>query len=168
MGPHRSVVASVASAAKMRSSRMGSKGTEWLLIKKKDEFAKPGSGDNLDKLDYSVLTKRSLNEIAGDKDSAEWQSNRKAAKGKDAEWLNAAATIPKAKPAQKERTARKKTASAGNSISKRYRFNLSGGLGENELVFAFFAIGFNAFDEREVGDRGNWCCLIGGNISEPL
>src|SRR5438270_3031417 len=78
--------------AKMRSSRTGSKGTEWLLIKKKDEFAKPGADDNLDKLDYSVLTKRSLNEIAGDKDSAEWQSNRKAAKGKDAEWLNAAAT----------------------------------------------------------------------------
>src|SRR5437667_2233829 len=40
--------------AKMRSSRTGSKGTEWLLIKKKDEFAKPGSGDNLVKLDYSV------------------------------------------------------------------------------------------------------------------
>src|SRR5437764_7505005 len=70
--------------AKMRSSRMGSKGTEWLLIKKRDEFAKPGN--NLDKLDYSVLTKRSLNEIAGDKDSAEWQSNRKAATRKGSEW----------------------------------------------------------------------------------
>src|SRR5437764_1718646 len=78
--------------AKMRSSRMGSKGTEWLLIKKKDEFAKPGSGDNLDKLDYSVLTNRSLSEIAGDRDSAEWQSNRKAATRKGAEGLKAAAT----------------------------------------------------------------------------
>ncbi len=48
--------------AKMRSSRMGSKGTEWLLIKKKDEFAK--HDDNLEKLDYSVLTNRSLREIA--------------------------------------------------------------------------------------------------------
>ena len=76
--------------AKMRSRRPGSKGTEWLLIKKKDEAMKPGF--NVDKLDYSVLTKRSLNEIAGDEGSAEWESNRKAAasKGtvrKGAEWL---------------------------------------------------------------------------------
>jgi bifunctional non-homologous end joining protein LigD len=76
--------------AKMRSRRAGSKGTEWLLIKKKDDAMKPGF--NIDKLDYSVLTKRSLNEIAGDKGSEEWQSNRKAggSKGtvrKGAEWL---------------------------------------------------------------------------------
>ena len=76
--------------AKMRSRRPGSKGTEWLLIKKKDEAMKPGF--NIDKLDYSVLTKRSLKEIAGDEGSDEWQSNRKAgnSKGtvrKGAEWL---------------------------------------------------------------------------------
>ena len=76
--------------AKMRSHRPGSKGTEWLLIKKKDEYARPGF--NIDKLDYSVLTKRSLSEIAGDERSDEWQSNRKAgdSKGmvrKGAEWL---------------------------------------------------------------------------------
>src|SRR5258708_3697276 len=40
--------------AKMRSRRPGSKCTEWLLIKKKDEAMKPGF--NIDKLDYSVLT----------------------------------------------------------------------------------------------------------------
>ena len=74
--------------AKMRSRRPGSKGTEWLLIKKKDDAMKPGF--NIDKLDYSVLTKRSLSEIAGDEGSDEWQSNRKAGKGKvrkGAEWL---------------------------------------------------------------------------------
>jgi bifunctional non-homologous end joining protein LigD len=71
--------------AKMRSRRPGSKGTEWLLIKKKDDAVKPGF--NIDKLDYSVLTKRSLNEIAGDEGSEEWQSNRKAAVRKGAEWL---------------------------------------------------------------------------------
>ena len=76
--------------AKMRSRRPGSKGTEWLLIKKKDDAMKPGF--NIDKLDYSVLTKRSLSEIAGDEGSDEWQSNRKArdSKGtvrKGAEWL---------------------------------------------------------------------------------
>lgn len=71
--------------AKMRSRRPGSKGTEWLLIKKKDDAVKPGF--NIDKLDYSVLTKRSLNEIAGDEGSDEWQSNRKVAVKKGAEWL---------------------------------------------------------------------------------
>jgi bifunctional non-homologous end joining protein LigD len=80
--------------AKMRSRRPGSKGTEWLLIKKKDGAMK--SGFNIDKLDYSVLTKRSLNEIAGDEGSDEWQSNRKAggSKGtvrKGAEWLQESA-----------------------------------------------------------------------------
>src|SRR5437773_3466682 len=72
--------------ARMRSRRPGSKGTEWLLIKKKDEFAAPGY--DIEKTDYSVLTQRSLDEIAGDKGSAEWQSNRKAATRKGAEWLN--------------------------------------------------------------------------------
>jgi bifunctional non-homologous end joining protein LigD len=76
--------------AKMRSRRPGSKGTEWLLIKKKDDAVKPGF--NIDKLDYSVLTKRSLSEIAGDEGSDEWESNRKAGGGKGtvrkgAEWL---------------------------------------------------------------------------------
>jgi bifunctional non-homologous end joining protein LigD len=76
--------------AKMRSRRPGSKGTEWLLIKKKDASMKPGF--DIDKLDYSVLTDRSLSEIAGDEGSAEWESNRKAggSKGtvrKGAEWL---------------------------------------------------------------------------------
>jgi hypothetical protein len=76
--------------AKMRSRRQGSKGTEWLLIKKKDDAMKPDF--NIDKLDYSVLTKRSLSEIAGDAGSDEWQSNRNAAVGKravrkGAEWL---------------------------------------------------------------------------------
>jgi bifunctional non-homologous end joining protein LigD len=76
--------------AKMRSRRPGSKGTEWLLIKKKDQAARPGF--DIDKLDYSVLTDRSLSEIAGDEGSAEWQSNRKSGGSKGtvrrgAEWL---------------------------------------------------------------------------------
>jgi bifunctional non-homologous end joining protein LigD len=71
--------------AKMRSRRPGSKGTEWLLIKKKDDAMQPGF--DIDKLDYSVLTQRSLREIAGDEGSAEWESNRKAQTKKGAEWL---------------------------------------------------------------------------------
>ncbi len=71
--------------AKMRSRRPGSKGTEWLLIKKKDEAMQPGF--DIDKLDYSVLTQRSLKEIAGDEGSDEWESNRKASVRRGAEWL---------------------------------------------------------------------------------
>lgn len=106
--------------AKMRSSRMGSKGTEWLLIKKRDEFAKRDSDSNLDKLDYSVLTNRSLNEIASDKNSAEWESNRKAATQKGAEWLNADAA-PKKKPAKGKagsvKAAKSRKAADGKSTS---------------------------------------------------
>src|ERR1700749_2859549 len=72
--------------AHMRSRRPGSKGTEWLLIKKKDSSMKPGF--NIDTLDYSALTARTLAEIAGDKNADEWESNRKAkpAVKKGAEW----------------------------------------------------------------------------------
>src|SRR3954468_24192168 len=72
--------------AHMKARRPGSKGNEWLLIKKKDEFVKPGF--DVDKLDWSVLTKRSLDEIAGDEGSAEWQSNRSSATNKKSSWLS--------------------------------------------------------------------------------
>jgi bifunctional non-homologous end joining protein LigD len=76
--------------AKMRSRRPGSKGTEWLLIKKRDAAVQEGY--DIDTFDYSVLTQRSLNEIAGDEGSAEWQSDRAASKGakKGAAWLKQA------------------------------------------------------------------------------
>ncbi|HEY2391659.1 MAG TPA: DNA polymerase ligase N-terminal domain-containing protein [Candidatus Angelobacter sp.] len=91
--------------AKMRSRRPGSKGTEWLLIKKKD--ASMNAQFDIDKLDYSVLTKRSLNEIAGDDGSDKWQSNRKAAVKKGAEWLleddkKPTKRAPAKKPAKQE------------------------------------------------------------------
>ncbi len=38
-------------------------------------------GYDIDKYDYSVLTKRTLDQIAGDAGSAEWKSSRKAADG---------------------------------------------------------------------------------------
>ncbi|MCU1308880.1 MAG: dependent ligase, partial [Candidatus Angelobacter sp.] len=68
--------------ARMKSRRPGSKGTEWLLIKKRDEFAKEGFDANSPEYEYSVLTGRSLEEIARDAGSAEWESNRPAAAGK--------------------------------------------------------------------------------------
>lgn len=59
----------------MRSRKPGSKGNEWLLLKKKDAHARPGwnAGD----YDRSVLTERSLEQIALDEGSSTWESGRK-------------------------------------------------------------------------------------------
>jgi bifunctional non-homologous end joining protein LigD len=73
--------------AKMRSRRPGSKGTEWLLIKKRDDEAV--GGYDIDKYDSSVLTGRSIADIAGDSGSAEWHSRPAAREGAGAKnaWL---------------------------------------------------------------------------------
>jgi bifunctional non-homologous end joining protein LigD len=94
---------------KMRGRRPGSKGNEWLLIKKHDDAAVEGY--DVDEFDESVLSKRSLSEIAGDQGSAEWKS-RPAGRGKlKAAWLADAvakldkknlATKPAAKKKQKK------------------------------------------------------------------
>ena len=69
----------------IRSRRPGSKGNEWLLIKKQDDAAVEGY--DIEKYDKSVLTGRTMAQIAGDKDSAEWQS-RPATRGRlKAPWL---------------------------------------------------------------------------------
>src|SRR3954462_8862998 len=73
--------------AHMRSRRPGSKGTEWLMIKKRDESVQEGFDANSKKMDWSVLSKRSLEQIAQDEGSAEWESNRKAAPRKS-DWLS--------------------------------------------------------------------------------
>ncbi|MBI3646361.1 MAG: ATP-dependent DNA ligase [Acidobacteriales bacterium] len=66
--------------------RPGSKGTEWLLIKKKDNDIV--AGFDIDQYDTSVLTGRTMAEIAGDQGSAEWTSSRPATRGKlKAAWL---------------------------------------------------------------------------------
>ena len=70
---------------KMRGRRPGSKGNEWLMIKKHDEYVVEGY--DIDEFDESVLSKRSLAEIAGDAGSREWMS-RSAGRGKlKAAWL---------------------------------------------------------------------------------
>ncbi len=66
--------------------RAGSKGNEWLLIKKKDSHVV--AGFDIDAYDTSILTDRTMAEIAGDKTSAEWKSSRPASRGRvKAAWL---------------------------------------------------------------------------------
>jgi bifunctional non-homologous end joining protein LigD len=85
----------------MRSRRPGTKGTEWLLIKKQDDAVVPGY--DIEAYDTSVLTGRTMAEIAGDQGSAEWTSRRPVTRGKlKAAWL--ADTI--AKLDQKTKSAR--------------------------------------------------------------
>ncbi len=70
----------------MKARRPGSKGTEWLLIKKHDEHVVEGF--DIDKHDTSVLSGKTMAQIAGDEDSAEWQSHKKASRGGvKAAWL---------------------------------------------------------------------------------
>jgi bifunctional non-homologous end joining protein LigD len=71
----------------MKGRRPGSKGTEWLLIKKQDNYAVPGY--DISAYDSSALTQKTMAEIAGG-DGPSWKS-RPAAKGKlKAPWLSQA------------------------------------------------------------------------------
>ena len=100
---------------KMRGRRAGSKGNEWLLIKKHDQFVEEDY--DIDHYDSSVLTKRSMDEIAGDEASAEWRS-RPAGRGKvKAAWLaDAIAKLDQRKAEEKKSAA---TGSAASSSKKK-------------------------------------------------
>jgi bifunctional non-homologous end joining protein LigD len=70
----------------MKSRRPGTKGTEWLLIKKHDEHVIEGF--DIDKYDTSVLSGKTMAQIAGAEDAAQWQSHQKASRGRaKAAWL---------------------------------------------------------------------------------
>lgn len=70
----------------MRSRRPGTKGTEWLLIKKQDDAVE--TGYDIDEYDESAVTGRSMADIAGDERSKQWTSSRPASRGAvKAPWL---------------------------------------------------------------------------------
>jgi bifunctional non-homologous end joining protein LigD len=94
----------------MKSRRPGTKGTEWLLIKKQDDAAV--SGYDIEQYDSSVLTDRSMAQIGGDEESAQWKSSRPAGRGKlKAAWL--AETL--AKLDKKTAAAKKTTKDTGKT-----------------------------------------------------
>jgi bifunctional non-homologous end joining protein LigD len=108
----------------IRARRSGSKGNEWLLIKKHDAHAVDGYDS--EQYDTSVLTEKTLKQIAGDEDSAEWTSSRPAGRGKlKAAWLaDAVARLDKKKAASakaeaKPGTAEKKSASKKEKKTKK-------------------------------------------------
>src|SRR5215469_3904585 len=71
---------------KMKGRRPGSKGNEWLMIKKHDEYVEEGY--DAGEIDESVLSGRSMDDIAGDARSREWTSSRPAGRGRlKAAWL---------------------------------------------------------------------------------
>ena len=107
---------------KMRGRRPGGKDNEWLMIKKHDEYVVEGY--DIEALDQSVLSKRSMDEIAGDAGSREWKS-RPGGRGKlKAAWLaDAVARVEKKKKMKTaedaggaEKGAGKKQTSADKSI----------------------------------------------------
>jgi bifunctional non-homologous end joining protein LigD len=81
---------------KMRGRRPGSKGNEWLMIKKHDDQVVEGF--DIESIDTSVLSGRTLEEVAGDAGSAEWKS-RPTGRGRlKAAWLaDAVARVEKKK-----------------------------------------------------------------------
>jgi bifunctional non-homologous end joining protein LigD len=70
----------------IKGRRPGNKGTEWLLIKKQDDNVVKDY--NIEDHDTSVLSHKTMAQIAGDEGSAEWKSSRPASRGKaKAPWL---------------------------------------------------------------------------------
>jgi bifunctional non-homologous end joining protein LigD len=97
---------------KMKGRRPGSKGNEWLMIKKHDDHVVEGY--DAGEIDESVLSKRSMDDIAGDARSREWKSDRPAARGKlKAAWLaDAIARVEKKKSVTPPRTPRTQSKAA--------------------------------------------------------
>ncbi len=86
----------------IKARRPGSKGTEWLLIKKQDSAVVPHY--DIGKYDVSALSGKTMAQIAGDEDAAEWKSSKKASRGGlKAPWL--AETLAKIDKKNKKQTA---------------------------------------------------------------
>jgi bifunctional non-homologous end joining protein LigD len=102
---------------KMKGRRPGSKGNEWLMIKKHDQYVVEGY--DIDEYDESVLSKRSLAEIAGDAGSREWRS-RPAGGGKlKAAWLvDAVAKLYKKKAAASGQKKKQKQVNTAEDAEK--------------------------------------------------
>jgi len=102
----------------IKARRPGSKGNEWLLIKKKDDEVIPKF--DIDKYETSILTGRTLTQIRGDAGSAEWKSSRPVSRGKvKSAWL--ADAIARADQKRRALTAESAEDAEKNSSKKRLK-----------------------------------------------
>ena len=102
---------------KMRGRRPGSKGNEWLMIKKHDQYVVEGY--EIEGSDESVLSGRTLEQIAGDSGSREWKS-RPTGRGKlKAAWL--ADAIARVEKKKKLTTLRLRSGQAGDTGDHRVK-----------------------------------------------
>jgi bifunctional non-homologous end joining protein LigD len=116
----------------MKARRPGSKGTEWLLIKKHDDDVV--AGFDIDRYDTSVLSNKTMGQIAGDEGSAEWQSSKKSSRSGPAKaaWLaDTLARVDKKKRSAadsvpKKTSAVKKNSSAAKEVAGRDNESASG------------------------------------------
>ena len=107
----------------IRSRKPGSKGNEWLLIKHRDAYVQEGY--DIDEHDGSVLTGRTMDEIAGDAGSAEWQSHKVAGGGtsKKNDWL--ADSIAKADEEGESATSTAETSAKSKTAPKQKKLERS-------------------------------------------
>ena len=113
---------------RMKGRRPGSKGNEWLMIKKHDDHEVEDY--DVDHYDSSVLTKRNMDQIAGDEASAEWRSRPSGGGGRvKAAWLADAikkfdqkkAVEKKSRPVRLPRKRRRRRNPPGQSPQKSAR-----------------------------------------------
>lgn len=102
----------------IKARRPGSKGNEWLLIKKHDDEVVEGY--DIDQYESSAITGRTMSEIAGDAGSAEWESNRSAAPSRSkSAWLDKAIAKRDKKVAEEKRAAKKNTGTDKPAVKKK-------------------------------------------------
>jgi len=117
---------------RMKHDRSGGKRTNWLLIKHRDDYAKPGSGEDVLKQDRSVASGRTLEQIAqGQGKAPEPFMMTARTAGSDAVWnsnkgiaAEARATKTSAKPAStRKRVPKKATTRASKTRASRAQTN---------------------------------------------
>lgn len=104
--------------------RPGEKRDNWLLIKQHDEHERSSKDEDiLEEMPRSVVSGRSMDEIAGNTRGKVWHSNRSDANGRDAERSKSQAAkskpVVKARGAAKKPAAKKKARAPGRPARKK-------------------------------------------------
>lgn len=109
---------------RMKNDRSGGKRTNWLLIKHRDDYARPGDGEDVLKQDRSVASNRTLEQIAEGKGKAPepFMMTRRIA-GSDAVWDSNKGVAARARARAERRPAKASAqpASTGKTTLKESR-----------------------------------------------